>query len=63
MTRWIVGGSSYLSSSDKRVLFGLGRFAKQGSVDAEILWPSGVVQTLKNVGLNRYHKIEERPSN
>jgi enediyne biosynthesis protein E4 len=38
---------SYLSSSDKRVQFGLG---KENLVDTiEIRWPSGIVQNIKHV--------------
>ena len=37
---------SYLSSSDKRVHFGLGA---EKSRNVEIRWPSGIRQTLKNV--------------
>jgi hypothetical protein len=39
--------SSYLSSSDRRVYFGLGGAAKIDSV--EIRWPSGVRETLRHV--------------
>src|SRR5207247_4050741 len=38
---------SYLSSSDKRVHFGLGSESAAQSI--EIRWPSGIQQTLKNV--------------
>ena len=58
LVRWIVGGSSYISSSDKRVLVGLGH-SKTETVDVEVLWPSGVRQKLSNLRLNRYFKIVE----
>jgi hypothetical protein len=63
IVRWIVGGSSYLSSSDKRVLVGLGHTPKSSTVDAEIRWPSGALQNASNLEPNRYHKIVEGPSN
>jgi len=63
IVRWIVGGSSYLSSSDKRVLVGLGHTPKSSTVDAEIRWPSGTLQNASNLESNRYHKIVEGPSN
>jgi len=63
IVRWIVGGSSYLSSSDKRVLVGLGHTPKSSTVDAEIRWPSGTLQNASNLEPNRYHKIVEGPSN
>ena len=59
MTRWIVGGSSYASSSDTRVVVGLGRAKPPGSIAVEILWPSGVQQSLSKLPLNRYSLIQE----
>jgi hypothetical protein len=57
LTRWIVGGGSYLASQDKRVLVGLGSSARP--VDADIRWPNGMVQHLSNLQLRRYHQIVE----
>ncbi len=57
LTRWIVGGGSYLASQDKRVLVGLGSSARP--VDADIRWPNGIVQHLSNLQLRRYHQIVE----
>ena len=48
---------SYLSSSDKGVHFGLGPSSLAQTV--EIRWPSGIVQTLKNVSADRNVKIDE----
>ncbi len=48
---------SYASASDKRLHFGLGRDAKVKL--AEISWPSGAVQRLENLEINRLHRIEE----
>jgi hypothetical protein len=48
---------SYLSSSDKRAHFGLGSDATALSI--EIRWPSGVVQTLKNVRGDRMLVVDE----
>ena len=47
----------YLSSSDKRAHFGLGREAAAQTI--EIRWPSGVVQTLKDVRADQILKVEE----
>jgi len=58
LTRWITGGGSYLSSHDKRLIFGLGQNAPE-QVRAEIHWPSGQVQTLSGLAAGRYHKIVE----
>ncbi len=48
---------SYLSSSDKRVHFGLGTDSVAQSV--EIRWPSGIKQTMKNVPANQILQIDE----
>jgi hypothetical protein len=59
LVRWITGGSSYLSTHDKRVLVGLGNEAANGQVSAEILWPSGQAQVLSRLKINQYHHILE----
>jgi hypothetical protein len=58
-SRWatVTTCSSYLSSSDKRLHFGLGTAATAQLV--EIRWPSGIVQTLKDVKGDQYVKIDE----
>jgi hypothetical protein len=47
----------FMSSSDKRVHFGLGQESKIASV--EIRWPSGIQQVLKNVAADQFLKIDE----
>jgi hypothetical protein len=47
----------FMSSSDKRVHFGLGGETRAATV--EIRWPRGAVQTLKNVAGDRIVKIDE----
>jgi len=49
--------SSYLSASDKRVHFGLGKDATVQKV--EIRWPSGVHQSLKDVRSDQILQIDE----
>jgi hypothetical protein len=57
ITRWITGGASFLSTHDRRIVFGLG---KRGvTPEIEILWPSGVVQSLTGLAPDRYHQIVE----
>jgi len=46
-----------MSSSDKRVHFGLGSEKRVASI--EIRWPRGTVQKLENVAADRILKIEE----
>ena len=53
----VTTSGSYLSSSDKRLHFGLGTALTAQTV--EIHWPSGIVQTLKNVKGDQYVKIDE----
>ena len=48
---------SYLSSSDKRVHFGLGSESTAQSI--EIHWPSGTTQTLKNVRAGQILTVDE----
>jgi len=59
LVRWVTGGSSYLSSHDKRVIFGLGTLAANQTVSIEILWPSGTRQSVTELKVNRYHEIAE----
>jgi enediyne biosynthesis protein E4 len=58
LVRWITGGSSYLSSHDKRVVFGLGS-SPPNHVEIEILWPNGGRQTATALRTNRYQQIVE----
>ena len=51
---------SYLSSSDKRAHFGLGSELLAPSI--EIRWPSGILQTLKNVRADQIVQIDEPSS-
>jgi enediyne biosynthesis protein E4 len=58
--RWITGGSSYLASSDKRVIFGLGpKTEPKPKVSVEIRWPNGLRQSVSGLEINRYHRIRE----
>ena len=47
----------FMSSSDRRVHFGLGQETKASSV--EIRWPSGVTQKLTDVPADRIVNVEE----
>lgn len=53
----VTTASSYLSSSDKRLHFGLGTDAVAEMV--EIRWPSGVRQTLRNVRSDQTMQVDE----
>src|SRR5579864_695035 len=57
----VTTASSYLSSSDKRLHFGL---AMDEIVESlEIRWPSGIVQKLQNVHADRIMQIDEPAAN
>ena len=59
LVQWdeVRAGDSYLSSSDKRLHFGLG---KQNKVDfIEIHWPDGKLETVRNLNPNQFVFIEE----
>jgi len=62
LVRWLTGGSSYLASHDKRVLFGLGSLPGDRRVDVEIVWPNGNAQIATSLEINRYHRIVEQVS-
>ena len=53
----VTTASSYLSSSDKRVHFGLG--AATSAQNIEIHWPSGIVQMLKDVQGGQILQVDE----
>ncbi len=56
-TNWRIGGGSYASASDPRLHFGLGA---AGAVDAlEIRWPSGRVQRLGKLAVDRAYHVRE----
>ena len=59
LVRWVTGGSSYLSSHDRRLLFGLGTQPSNRKVATEIQWPSGRHQLVEGLASNRYHRINE----
>ena len=55
--RWLTSGTSYLSSSDPRLWFGLGSAPKAEHL--EVRWPSGTVQTWSDVAADRILDLRE----
>jgi enediyne biosynthesis protein E4 len=55
--REIAGGGSYLSQSDLRANFGLGKAAKVNAI--EITWPSGQKQVFSNTEADKFYLVEE----
>jgi hypothetical protein len=50
-------GDGYISQSDLRVHFGLGKATKAERI--VIRWPSGLVETLKDLAANQYYVVRE----
>jgi hypothetical protein len=50
-------GASYLSQNDTRVHFGLGAATKVDRL--EIRWPSGKMETLRDLSVDRYYTVQE----
>jgi hypothetical protein len=50
-------GSSYISNSDMRVHFGLGKETKLDSV--EVRWPSGLTERFENLAVDKINTLKE----
>jgi hypothetical protein len=50
-------GSSYMSNSDMRVHFGLGKIDKIEWV--EVRWPSGMIERFSSVPVDQIHTLKE----
>jgi hypothetical protein len=59
VTRFAKGGGSYLSSSDRRLLFGLGKQTNVGQVTVE--WPTGEPrrQSWNDLEIDRYWRLSQ----
>ena len=57
LTRFAKGGGSYLSSGDRRLLFGLGQETKPGRLT--VTWPDGGKQTFDGLAGDRYYRIRQ----
>jgi len=55
--REIAGGGSYLSQSDLRANFGIGKTTVAQTV--EIRWPSGQTQVFHDVASNKFYLVQE----
>jgi hypothetical protein len=53
----IHSGGSYLSQNDLRVHFGLGTAKRIDSV--EIRWPSGKVETIRDLAVDQFYSVLE----
>jgi hypothetical protein len=55
LTRFARGGGSYLSSGDRRLVFGLGDEGKVGRLS--VTWPDGSTQKFDGLAVDRYHRV------
>jgi len=55
-TRFATSAGSYASGSDKRLHFGLGAAE---SAKVEVVWPSGIHQTLNDVHADQFLEVRE----
>ena len=55
LTRFARGGGSYLSSGDRRLLFGLAEQRQPGRLT--VTWPDGTRQSFDGLAADRYHRI------
>jgi hypothetical protein len=62
-TRFKVGGGSYLSSHDPRIVLGLGKHEKVDWLEVKWPQPSGLVQRLTSLPIDRYITIIDGQSN
>jgi hypothetical protein len=53
----IRSGGGFISQSDLRVHFGLGKAEKAKKI--VIRWPNGLLETLKDLEVNRYYVVRE----
>lgn len=61
VVRPIVGGSSYCSGHDLRILIGLGELSKVERI--EVRWPSGMMDRLDAPATHRYIELKEGSTN
>jgi hypothetical protein len=59
LRRTVRAGSSYASQSEAAVTFGMGPRAPAGGSVLRITWPSGLVQTVRDLPANRAYRILE----
>jgi hypothetical protein len=55
LTRFAKGGGSYLSSGDRRLVFGLAEQTHPGRLT--VTWPDGVKQDFDGLPCDRYHRL------
>ena len=56
-TGWVNPASSYLSSNDPRVHFGLGKADRVDSI--QVKWPDGTAETFSGRGANAFVEVRK----
>jgi hypothetical protein len=59
LTHFAKGGGSYLSSSDRRLLFGLGQNQGVNKIKVYWAWNAGTVESFPITGIDRYIRLEQ----
>lgn len=59
LTRFVKGGGSYLSSSDRRQIFGLGSESKPGKLTVEWATGSPKIESWNSLALGQYHRLAQ----
>ena len=57
LTRFAKGGGSYLSSGDRRHVFGLGEQPQPGRLS--VTWPDGTKQHFDGLSADRYYRVTQ----
>ncbi|HZU38080.1 MAG TPA: ASPIC/UnbV domain-containing protein, partial [Gemmataceae bacterium] len=58
LTRTILGGGSYLSASDRRIIFGLGNATRIDTLT--VTWPDRRVQRWRGLKIDCYHRLRQK---
>ncbi|WDQ15173.1 ASPIC/UnbV domain-containing protein [Rhodopirellula sp. P2] len=46
-TQWLLAGEGYMCSSERTIVFGVGKVASDSPIEATITWPNGSQQTVQ----------------
>lgn len=58
LTRFAKSGGSYLSSGDRRLIFGLGEATTTGPLT--VTWPDGSKQQVEGLAIDRYNEVRQK---
>jgi len=55
--RFLIGGGTYLSHGDRRLVFGLGPRASAETASLQVAWPDGTIDRWDGLEPGRYHRL------